>query len=69
MKCDPAGMHRGVDLISDALLFSRLWYGEPRARRAQHERLGGLKSGVFTYPIALLTASGSPYVPMLIAVA
>ena len=46
MKCDPAGMHRGVDLISDALLFSRLWYGEPRARRAQHERLGGLKSGV-----------------------
>jgi hypothetical protein len=46
MKCDPAGMHRGLDLISDALLFSRLWYGEPRARRAQHERLGGLKSGV-----------------------
>jgi hypothetical protein len=23
--------HRGVDLISDALLFGRLWYGEPTA--------------------------------------
>ena len=23
--------HRGVDLISDALPFSRLWYGEPNA--------------------------------------
>jgi hypothetical protein len=23
--------HRGVDLISDVLPFSRLWYGEPNA--------------------------------------
>jgi hypothetical protein len=23
--------HRGVDLISDALPFARLWYGEPNA--------------------------------------
>jgi hypothetical protein len=23
--------HRGVNLISDALLFGRLWYGEPNA--------------------------------------
>jgi hypothetical protein len=23
--------HRGVDLISDALPFGRLWYGEPNA--------------------------------------
>jgi hypothetical protein len=23
--------HRGVDLISDALSFGRLWYGEPKA--------------------------------------
>jgi hypothetical protein len=23
--------HRGVDLISDALSFGRLWYGEPNA--------------------------------------
>jgi hypothetical protein len=25
------GDHRGVDLISDALPFGRLWYGEPNA--------------------------------------
>ena len=24
--------HRGVDLISDALPFDRLWYGEPDAK-------------------------------------
>jgi hypothetical protein len=24
-------IHRGVDLISDALPFGRLWYGEPNA--------------------------------------
>ena len=23
--------HRGIDLISDALPFGRLWYGEPNA--------------------------------------
>jgi hypothetical protein len=23
--------HRGVDLVSDALSFGRLWYGEPNA--------------------------------------
>ena len=27
----PRTDHRGVDLISDALPFSRLWYGEPDA--------------------------------------
>ena len=27
----PRKDHRGVDLISDALLFGRLWYGEPNA--------------------------------------
>jgi hypothetical protein len=27
----PRKDHRGVDLISDALPFSRLWYGEPDA--------------------------------------
>jgi hypothetical protein len=27
----PRKDHRGVDLISDALPFSRLWYGEPNA--------------------------------------
>ena len=26
----PRKDHRGVDLISDALPFGRLWYGEPR---------------------------------------
>jgi len=26
-----ASRHRGVDLISDALPFGRLWYGEPDA--------------------------------------
>ncbi|MFZ0916247.1 MAG: hypothetical protein WAN04_05070 [Candidatus Udaeobacter sp.] len=27
----PRSDNRGVDLISDALLFGRLWYGEPNA--------------------------------------
>ena len=27
----PRKGHRGVNLISDALLFGRLWYGEPNA--------------------------------------
>ena len=27
----PSKDHRGVDLISDALPFGRLWYGEPNA--------------------------------------
>lgn len=27
----PRKNHRGFDLISDALLFGRLWYGEPNA--------------------------------------
>jgi hypothetical protein len=27
----PRKDHRGVDLISDALPFNRLWYGEPNA--------------------------------------
>jgi hypothetical protein len=27
----PRKDHRGFDLISDALLFGRLWYGEPGA--------------------------------------
>src|SRR5450759_2392796 len=30
-KSDPAKNKRGVDLISDALPFGRLWYGEPNA--------------------------------------
>jgi hypothetical protein len=29
----PRKNHRGVDLISDALPFGRLWYGEPNAIR------------------------------------
>jgi hypothetical protein len=31
MKLEPRKDHRGVDLISDALPFGRLWYGEPDA--------------------------------------
>jgi hypothetical protein len=27
----PRNDHRGIDLISDALPFGRLWYGEPDA--------------------------------------
>jgi hypothetical protein len=27
----PSKDHRGVDLISDALPFGRMWYGEPNA--------------------------------------
>ena len=30
-KVRPRKDHRGVDLISDALPFGRLWYGEPNA--------------------------------------
>lgn len=30
-KVRPCKDHRGVDLISDALPFGRLWYGEPNA--------------------------------------
>jgi hypothetical protein len=30
-KVQPRKDHRGVDLISDALPFGRLWYGEPNA--------------------------------------
>jgi hypothetical protein len=30
-KSDRVKDHRGVDLISDALPFGRLWYGEPNA--------------------------------------
>ena len=32
-KSARAEIHRGVDLISDALPFGRLWYGEPNAIR------------------------------------
>jgi hypothetical protein len=31
MKSAPCKDHRAVNLISDALPFSRLWYGEPGA--------------------------------------
>jgi hypothetical protein len=31
LKSGPRKDHRGVDLISDALPFGRLWYGEPNA--------------------------------------
>ena len=31
----PRKDHRGVDLISDALPFGRLWYGEPNASATQ----------------------------------
>jgi len=30
-KVRPRRDHRGVNLISDALPFGRLWYGEPNA--------------------------------------
>jgi hypothetical protein len=31
LRSPPRKDHRGVDLISDALPFGRLWYGEPNA--------------------------------------
>jgi hypothetical protein len=34
----PRKDHRGIDLISDALPFGRLWYGEPK-RGQQRNRL------------------------------
>jgi hypothetical protein len=33
LRSRPRKDHRGVDLISDALPFGRLWYGEPNAVR------------------------------------
>jgi hypothetical protein len=41
LRSPPPKDHRGVDLISDALPFGRLWYGEPNAvanaiRYAEH---------------------------------
>jgi hypothetical protein len=44
----PRKDHRGVDLISDALPFGRLWYGEPDA--------SGVASGIIAvhyevYPV------------------
>jgi hypothetical protein len=30
----PSKDHRGLDLISDALPFGRLWYGEPNAMQS-----------------------------------
>ena len=37
-KVPPRKDHRGVDLISDALPFSRLWYGEPNESRRTNTR-------------------------------
>jgi len=34
----PRKDHRGVDLISDALPFGRLWYSEPNAIRSAKHR-------------------------------
>ena len=34
----PRKDHRGVDLISDALPFGRLWYGEPNAEMTMTAR-------------------------------
>jgi hypothetical protein len=31
LRSAPRSDHRGVDLISDALPFGRLWYAEPNA--------------------------------------
>jgi hypothetical protein len=51
--------HRGVDIISDALPFGRLWYGEPNAVAnaigyAQHPHL----QGVPLFSIWILDAHG-----------
>jgi len=47
----PRKDHRGVDLISDALPFDRLWYGEPNASDFVIKKLplptpAGVKGGV-----------------------
>jgi hypothetical protein len=36
----PRKDHRGVDLISDALRFGRLWYAEPNAVRERYRIRG-----------------------------
>jgi hypothetical protein len=40
----PRKGHRGVDLISDALPFDRLWYGEPEALAATADRFTTAKN-------------------------
>jgi hypothetical protein len=42
-KCDRAKVKRGVDLISDALPFGRLWYGVAGNVIERHERTGEFK--------------------------
>jgi len=41
---------RGVDLISDALPFGRLWYGEPNAVRQDVRRLSPFTDLCYTNP-------------------
>jgi hypothetical protein len=46
----PRKDHRGVDLISDALPFGRLWYGEPSApdfmiKKVTAPHTDGMKGG------------------------
>jgi len=43
----PRKDHRGVDLISDALPFGRLWYGEPNAI-GKSTRRGSVKNKIWT---------------------
>jgi hypothetical protein len=46
LEIRPRKDHRGVDLISDALPFGRLWYAEPDAAgnvTKTHEHKGDLK--------------------------
>jgi hypothetical protein len=46
----PRSDKRGVDLISDALPFGRLWYGEPNAvsNAADHAKFGGRSDDAVT---------------------
>jgi len=46
----PRKDHRGVNLISDALPFGRLWYGEPNAIEYPKGRLC-FRSGEMAFPI------------------
>jgi hypothetical protein len=63
----PRKDHRGIDLISDALPFGRLWYGEPDAVASAIDYAGAIVTARcdrlrnFAYSIALLTAFGSAY--------
>jgi hypothetical protein len=57
----PRKDHRGIDLISDALPFGRLWYGEPNAAR---NAIGYAKFRNRSYDAVIRVYDDAPIHPM-----